>query len=315
MFDEAELAALALTSSLTPAAVEPLTAAEYWKLTRSVEPAALRGRSAQALSADFGFAQSEAERVALLLDRGVGLALALERLSHLGVWTLTALSDQYPARLRSMLSDHAPVYLHGVGDSTALSVPGMGVASTADTATEVAKASRACADAAVRADLPVITRARKGAEREAMNEAVTAGGRAIGVIEKSLLDELSKPSMRKAVLRGQVSLLTDHPPDTGRREPTETSSTAIVFGLARCTFLIGPCDSRLDASAKQAIANGSRVVYWSGRADESSDYAPANDGIARLSNLEEAGNMLLADPGRSRAREPERSGEQLTFGY
>jgi predicted Rossmann fold nucleotide-binding protein DprA/Smf involved in DNA uptake len=176
MLDDQDLAALALTSRLVESEAKPFSSREFWALRRNVEPFMLHGKPATEIASEFAVPDEEAERIARLLDRAAGLAIALERLDHSGIWTITGVGQRYPERLRSRLRDAAPVVLHGVGDTSLLETDGVGIVGSRDISSEGTRVAREIAQIAVRSGLPVVSGAARGVDQVAMNGAFEAGG-------------------------------------------------------------------------------------------------------------------------------------------
>jgi len=164
MLDDQDLAALALTSRLVESEAKPFSSREFWALRRNVEPFMLHGKPATEIASEFAVPDEEAERIARLLDRAAGLAIALERLDHSGIWTITGVGQRYPERLRSRLRDAAPVVLHGVGDTSLLETDGVGIVGSRDISSEGTRVAREIAQIAVRSGLPVVSGAARGVD-------------------------------------------------------------------------------------------------------------------------------------------------------
>src|SRR5947208_12900554 len=113
--------------------VEPLKLSEWNQLERRIAgsaletPAALQGRTADKLAKELAFAPEEAERIVRLLDRSGRLALELENLFSHGIWAVTRVDEQYPAKLRDTLKHQAPTVLFGAGEIQLLRRPGVAV--------------------------------------------------------------------------------------------------------------------------------------------------------------------------------------------
>ena len=197
MFDEQDLAALALTSRLVDSATKPLSAREFWALCRGSEPSALHGMTASEIAAELSVPSEDAERIAKLFDRAGGLAIALEKLDHAGIWTITGVGGRYPERLRTRLGDSAPVVLHGVGDTSLLDADGVGVVGSRDISAEGSQVAREIAQGAVKLGLPVVSGAARGVDGDAMNAAFEAGGQVVGVLADAL-EQRCHPTQHEA---------------------------------------------------------------------------------------------------------------------
>ncbi len=265
MLDDQDLAALALTSRLVDSAAKPMSSREYWALRREVEPSTLHGMSAQDIATTWAIPHQEAERLARLFDRAGGLAIALEKLDHSGIWTVTATGEHYPDRLRTRLRDAAPVVLHGVGDTSLLNTDGVGVVGSRDVSAEGAQVAREVAEAAVKAGLPVVSGAARGVDSDAMNAAVKVGGQVAGVLADSLERAVTRRNTRQGVVNGQICLVTPYLPTSPFSVGNAMGRNRIIYGLSRCTVVVA-CDHEAGgtwAGASEAIKNGyGRVASW-----------------------------------------------------
>ena len=88
MLHDDSLVALALTSRLVGSAVKPMSSREFRELRRRADPVNLLGKPASVVATTLDIGTDEAERIATLLDRGTGLAIALEKFAHSGIWTI-----------------------------------------------------------------------------------------------------------------------------------------------------------------------------------------------------------------------------------
>src|SRR5262245_23855418 len=88
------------------AEVAPLTLKEWNNLERRIHesglagPSTLLGMSALELSRQLRVEGPESERIAHLLDRGGAIALELEQFASGGIWCVTRVDGEYPARLK-----------------------------------------------------------------------------------------------------------------------------------------------------------------------------------------------------------------------
>jgi predicted Rossmann fold nucleotide-binding protein DprA/Smf involved in DNA uptake len=294
MLDDHGLAALVLTSRLVESPAKPLSAREFWELSRTAEPAALRGKAAIEIATRLAVSGDHAARIAALLDRGAGLALAVEQLDHAGIWTITPTSEHYPERLRTRLGGAAPVVLHGVGDLALLDADGVGIVGSRDISDEGSDVARKIADAAVLAGLPVVSGAARGVDSDAMNAAWEAGGRVVGVVADSLERTVTNPAMRRSVAGGRVCLITPYTPAAPFSVGNAMGRNKIIYELARCTVVVASDQDSGGtwSGATEALTHGyGHVVSWTGAGsgrgnralvERGASDASAVDGFAEL---------------------------------
>ncbi len=298
MFDDQGLAALALTSRLVHANAKPFSAREFWALCAVVEPSTLQGTAAAEIASDLGIDVAAAERIAALLDRGAGFALTLEKLDHSGIWTLTALDQGYPRRLREQLGDNAPVVLHGVGDTELLDANGVGVLGSRDTTAAGAEAAAEIGSAAVQLGLTVVSGAAPGVDQAAMNNALKAGGRVVGALADPLDATVRRRGIRQGVVRGQICLVTPYPPSAAFSAGNALGRAKIIYGLSRCTLVV---TADLDAGntwagATEALQQGyGRVAAWTGAGCGTGNAALIERGAIGLAEVGGLGQLLAAN--------------------
>ena len=118
--------------------LEPFTPREWNPLARKIHastlerPGALLERSIEVAQSALNLADEQAHRISGLLERAGSLAIELERLQSLGIWSVTQADDEYPARFRERLVDSAPCVLFGAGDKSLAGLPGLAVVGSRD---------------------------------------------------------------------------------------------------------------------------------------------------------------------------------------
>ncbi|OBB19703.1 hypothetical protein A5761_00725 [Mycolicibacterium setense] len=317
MLDTHDLAALALTSRLAEAVVKPLSGREFWQVTRNTSAAELRGMTSAEIASKLVIATDKADRIAALFERAASIALALEKLEHSGIWTITSAGKRYPERLRARLGDAAPVTLHGVGDAALLDTDGVGVVGSRNVTEDGAQVARDIAHAAVKAGLPVVSGAARGVDRDAMNGAFEVGGQVIGVLADALQKSVTRPGTRRGIADGSICLITPYAPTAPFSVGNAMGRNKIIYALSCCTVVVA---SEQDAGGTWAGATEAlkhhygRVAAWAGAGSTPGNCALLEHGAFELTEVERLGDLLShASP------EPvctdEDLGEQLTLRF
>lgn len=298
-FDRTDLAALALTSRLVPSDVKPLTASEFWPLTRTANLAGLVGMTVESIHDHYALGAELSNRVARLLARGTALALSIEQLEQQGIWTASALGDFYPGRLRDRLADNAPPYLHGVGDAALLTDDGVGVVGSRDVDADGAQVARDIAQISVAANHPLISGGARGVDRHSMNSAFEHGGAVVGVLADSLVQAVTKPSTRQAISSGQVCLITPYIPTAPFSAGNAMGRNKLIYGLSRYVVVVRSDDGSGGtwAGAAEAIKKRiSNVVSWTGSGSAAGNTALVGLGATELTAISEFSAMLEVTP-------------------
>ena len=312
MVSQADLAVLALTSRIVPSSAKPMSAAEFWRLSRDGSIASLVGMAPDAIASTFGVPRDVADRIAALLDRRTAVALAVEQLEHTGTWTLAA-GEAYPSRLHARLGDAAPAVLYGVGDRALLDQDGVGVVGSRDVDDDAADVARLVAEAVARRGRVVVSGGARGVDEVAMSTAVGIGSAVVGVIADSLDRAIAKPSTRQSVVRGGLCLLTPYAPTAAFTTAAAMARNKIVYALSSAVVVV-----RSDAEsggtwagAAEALTHGyGNVAAWVGTGSTEGNRRLVQLGARPVASLDDI-EVVLALPGRSGpSAEP---ADQLSF--
>ena len=288
--EQADLVTLALTSRVVPSEVVPLSAKDYWPLTRAIELAWLLGRSASEIATKLSIPREHAERVARLLDRGAALALAIEQLEHTGVWTTTCVGGRYPEVLRARLGDTAPPLLHGVGDADLLRTAGVGIVGSREIGPESAEVAREIAREAVAHQLSIVSGAARGVDQHAMNSAFEIGGQVLGVLSDSLNRIVAKPSTRQGITNGQICLVTPYAPNAPFSPGNAMGRNKIIYGLSNCVVVVRSEIGRGGtwAGATEALKRRTTsVLSWTGAGSTAGNRALIDLGAREIDSADQ----------------------------
>lgn len=287
LLNDADLAAIALTSRLVAGETEPLSAREFWKLHQEHEPSNLLGLSVDEIVSACSTTVDAAERIARLLERATGLAIAIETLDHSGIWTMTGFGRNYPTMLREQLRDDRPVVLHGVGEPELLSMECVGIVGDAELSTDAMRATKQLAEWAAGSARAVVSAVGDGVGRHAMNAAFEADGPVVGVPEMPLQQVISRPRIRRGVTSGRICLLTSDAPSTPLAAG-QGGTGRLIYGMSECTIVMACGDGRGTtwAGALDAIEHSyGRVVSWVGAGSRPGNRALADAGAEELADV------------------------------
>src|SRR5262249_1039030 len=153
------------------------TLAEWNKLEKRIQnsplkrPAELQGRRADELAKTLTISVADGERIVRLLDRSARLALELESVFSRGMWVVTRMDGQYPAKLQQTLKQQAPTVLFGAGNFELLTRGGVAVIGSRNIDEAGTLFAREIGRKVAAAGLPVISGGARGTDRLAMEGA------------------------------------------------------------------------------------------------------------------------------------------------
>jgi predicted Rossmann fold nucleotide-binding protein DprA/Smf involved in DNA uptake len=239
-------AVLALCSNFALAEDGPsaLTLSEWNELETQIAqsslggPAALQGLGAERLANELGIGEGEAERVAALLERAGRLAMELEGVFSRGMWAVTRVDAGYPELLRQTLKHQAPAVLFGSGDRALLNQPAVAVVGSRHIDEAGSAFARRVGQRCVEAGLAVVSGGARGTDRLAMDGALSAEGKAIGVLADSLEATIRKADVRELVLDGRLVLVTPYAPTAGFSVGGAMGRNKVIYGLSEFAVVV-----------------------------------------------------------------------------
>jgi DNA processing protein len=236
--------AFGLTEEAVTSGAVPFKLSEWNQLARQIQdsplktPAGLQGLAADQLAKELAVSSEDAERIARLLDRSSRLALELEGLFSRGMWALTRMDEQYPAKLRDTLKHQAPTVLFGAGEIHLARRAGVGVVGSRNIDEAAAAFAKEVGRKTVAAGLPVISGGARGTDRIAMDGAMEAEGTAVGVLADSLEATIRKSDVRELLLEGRLMLLTPYAPTAGFSVGAAMGRNKLIYGLAEFAVVV-----------------------------------------------------------------------------
>jgi predicted Rossmann fold nucleotide-binding protein DprA/Smf involved in DNA uptake len=224
--------------------VAPLALKEWNALARRIHdsdiksPASLIGLSSEDLIRGLELAPAEAERIVQLLSRGGGLALELDHLAASGIWCVTRADESYPSRLRNTLKHQAPAVLFGAGALAILEQPTVAVVGSRDLDDSGVGFTQRLGAVCAEHSIAVVSGGARGTDRISMQAALSAAGRAVGVLADSLIKAIRQPDVRESIEAGKLLLLTPYQPDNGFSIGAAMGRNKVIYGAADYAVIV-----------------------------------------------------------------------------
>lgn len=152
------------------------------------------------------------DRMRTLLARGFMLSQALDRWRSRAIWVVSRADPRYPRLLKSKLKAKAPAVLYGCGNMELLSTEGLAVVGSRKVTDDLMEYAAGVGALAARAGHSVVSGGARGVDRAAMDGALAAGGRVVGVLAEELEREAMHRKNRDALRAGQLVLLSEYDP-------------------------------------------------------------------------------------------------------
>lgn len=177
-------------------------------------------------------------RMEHLLGRGMQLSLAVEKWQARAIWVLSRADDDYPGRLKRSLGSGAPPILYGCGDRSFLDDGGLAVVGPRNAGEELLAYASQVGELAAASGRTVVSGGAKGIDRAAMEGALAAGGRAIGVLASDLARAATQRDNRKALLDGKLLLASPYDPAARFLAGRAMERNHSVYGLADASLVV-----------------------------------------------------------------------------
>ena len=185
----AEQGFLLLTSHLGDPQSKPLTVAQFRKLANRVQimdkPVLERELSCDDLVA-LGYGREMAQRILQLLSRQELLEYYVNLATRSNCYPITRIDSLYPAACRSKLGLDSPGCLWGKGDSSLLNRPAVALVGSRELGEENAAFAREVGNQAALQGYVLISGNARGADRQAQESCLKAGGQVVSIVADSL---------------------------------------------------------------------------------------------------------------------------------
>lgn len=195
------------------------------------------------------------------------LETRLAAIAQHGLWTLTALDEDYPQRLRDL--DPPPAVIHGWGDPVALRRPrAVAVVGTRrPTPAGRALAARICARL-VEAGAAVVSGLAVGIDGAAHAATVERSGHTVAVIGAghSQPGPRAHAALRERILAADGAVISEHHPDVRATHGTYPRRNRIIAALGDAVIVVeAPVRSGALITARHAMELGRLVLVAPGR--------------------------------------------------
>jgi predicted Rossmann fold nucleotide-binding protein DprA/Smf involved in DNA uptake len=224
--------------------VKPFSIAEWSDLAIKImnskikEPAGLLNLSKQELISDLVLSEDMAERVALLLSRGVNFAFVLEELSRKGIGIVTRSDKDYPSKLKALLKKNAPPILYYCGDITLANNDGVSIVGSRNIDDNAKKFAYDLAKKAVNEDLTIFSGGAKGIDTTSEQAAMENGGKVVSILADSLSLKIRRKEVRDKIINKQLLLISATNPDAPFSAGGAMNRNKYIYCLSSAAFVV-----------------------------------------------------------------------------
>jgi len=178
------------------------------------------------------------ERVLQLLGRSAALGLALEKWQRAGLWVITRLDGDYPARLIERLDAGAPPVLFGCGNRRLLEGRGIAVVGSREASADDLEFTFNLGSNIANQGYSVISGGARGVDETAMRGALEQGGTVVGVLADSLLRSATSAKYRHGLMINDLVLVSACNPEAGFDVGNAMARNKYIYCLADAAVVI-----------------------------------------------------------------------------
>lgn len=239
---------LLLTSHLGDADRKPLTVAQLRVLTACVraseQPREERNMVTDDLMA-MGYNRPSAERIVSLLSESERMRSYVMKGVRAGCMPITRITTGYPQLLHKRLGSDTPGVLWAKGEISLLEAPAIALVGSRELREETIAFAREVGRQAAMQGFVLVSGNARGADREAQEACLAAGGRVISIVA----DSLTRQNVRKNVL-----YLSEDSYDLPFSTPRALSRNRLIHCMGRVT-LVAQCRKEKGGSWDGSVNN------------------------------------------------------------
>lgn len=265
---DASLAALLLGNRIVDVGQTPLTASEFWALCERVDDiSVLLGMPAAEIARVASVPADDARRYAALLGAGTAFAFERERLADEGVRLISALDDEFPARLRRRLGTACPSFLLVAGPTEFLEREALAVVGSRNASPVAVEVAGSVARIAAAEQRVVVSGVAHGVDHASVDAALDVGVPVVGVPDEGMRVVARRSEIRRRAHSGELCIISPYSPAARATTANAMGRNKLIYGLAEVTLVV--CTNDVSGGtwrgAHEATVRGfGRVAVWTG---------------------------------------------------
>ncbi len=227
------------TSSAKPLTVKEWARFAVWLKDQGLEPAGLLEGDVEKLLSGWIDRSVTLPRIEGLLSRGSTLGLALEKWQRAGLWVITRADPEYPKRLKQHLRWESPPVLFGCGNKMLLEHDrGIAVVGSRHAREEDLSFTECLGNKVAQQGYTIVSGGARGVDQSAMFGALQHKGAAVGVLADNLLRSATSAKYRKALLSGDLVLISPSNPELGFDVGRAMARNRYIYCLADAAIIV-----------------------------------------------------------------------------
>ncbi len=232
-----------LCSHLCADNCRPLDPSECTKLADKMIEKKLQPKDIPDLSNDdmkhyFGYGTSEIERINKLLDRAGSLSFELEKLSSMGIKTITRADKGYPKALKTKLNGGCPPLFYFAGDLSLLNRRTVGFVGSRTVGDDDVAFTERTVGKINQYGFGVVSGGAKGIDSTASAASLSNGSFCIEYISDSFVRKIKKKEVISAIQDKKLLLMSIAKPDAGFNAGMAMQRNKYIYAQSEATVVV-----------------------------------------------------------------------------
>lgn len=178
------------------------------------------------------------DRLKKLIGRGFLLSQVINQWQDRSIWVISRADPDYPRRIKNRLREDAPPVLYGCGNLSVSNTEGLAVVGSRDVDELLVNYTKEVAQLSAKAGKTIFSGGARGIDQAAMNGALGATGKAVGVLADSLEKTVLNRAYRDALIEGQLLLLSPYDPKAGFNVGNAMNRNKLIYALADAALIV-----------------------------------------------------------------------------
>lgn len=171
-------------------------------------------------------------------DRASTVALEIERLEQVGIWTMSRADVCFPRRWRERLKSAAPVVIFGAGPATLLDRPSIAIVGSREITDELGELGNAIGRRIFQAGMVVVSGGARGSDRVGMQGALLDAGDAVGVLPGDLARFSKQRDVREFIVNEQLCFVSQVNPHAGFSVGNAMARNKLIYTLSDLAIVL-----------------------------------------------------------------------------
>lgn len=180
----------------------------------------------------------DTDRLKKLIGRGFLLSQVINQWQDRSIWVISRADPDYPRRIKNRLREDAPPVLYGCGNLSVSNTEGLAVVGSREVNELLVNYTKEVAQLSAKAGKTIFSGGARGIDQAAMNGALGATGKAVGVLADSLEKTVLNRAYRDALIEGHLLLLSPYDPKAGFNVGNAMNRNKLIYALADAALIV-----------------------------------------------------------------------------